>query len=817
MLRLNACQAGRWTVLLLFVILQRPARAQEEPETTARIRAAIARFEGKNHAPDAQEELAGIGAPAIPYLLEAMRSVSSGFDNALSTFSKMGDTAHEALARDALRELLAMARNRDLPDPPGWGRRSSSPRERILYTLTLESWDWATERMVGSVLEILRDASEPEEIRELALRVLDKPRNRPDRSASVRGPLVGVLAGIVEDAGAPDSLQRRAVERLSSLGEDERVAALVQHGDDSVRAAAVGVTMRKKQAEQKEPTERGFRKLIEDDPCDPNVAEYLRGVKLVPNRGTQDALTESVKERLRAELAANPTAATALALAKVIQDQLSGTELQWSWFDSNSGYFPPMARECATETNVTFRAALEQGFALSRTGDGLRYFHRSGMGLAKPCLIQGDFERMNEVLRELGLDPIDPADRPFLHAPPKDWKRSWKQCSEPMRSGNCALELQVEFEGKGMPGVQLVLKECPAGPRGFHTFAIRTDTLFYAPQPIEPDHSYRGGSFGYESEYDRDGTRYLVTDSSGKARFERLPKISFQLEMLVPTANLDVPARRFELWMEEASGQWQPQLWGTASADALLSNLRLEESQTLRLPRFQVRRCNEFHVKPWSAVDPTSFTLSWKAPEGVPQDDLFYELSMVLIAPSLVQWAQLDSFPRIAESTTTLFQPSAEIGREGVVGLRLAPGNIYWFEVRTFVGKDWLETTAPLPVYVPLPGLQRHAPDAPEDYVPFIVTEGGWVPEEYRDARVRERLERWIEDHPDAFAREYAQVCLAYVEAVAGNAAAAELLLESLIADLPSGNLVRSTAQRLLSQLAQGSLPDRLCFTLSDS
>ena len=100
--------------------------------------------------------------------------------------------------------------------------------------------------------------------------------------------------------------------------------------------------------------------------------------------------------------------------------------------------------------------------------------HReAGIVLAKTCLLMGDWEGMNAVLAELGMETCKEEDRPWLAPPPVEWEpgegKIWTRAEESFRSGECGFRVRIEKDGRGLEGVHVLVGEAdPPFGRGMN-------------------------------------------------------------------------------------------------------------------------------------------------------------------------------------------------------------------------------------------------------------------------------------------------------------------------------------------------------------
>jgi hypothetical protein len=497
--------------------------------------------------------LASIGKPAVPALVELVESNDPRGYYAAVALGRMGEDAREALPR-----LLEIARQPE--QKPKW--TTSRPKgTRMLAFVALGKMAWAAAEVVP------------------------------------------VLKHVAEDANEKDDWRQSAVAQLGELGAPALPAlqVMMDGADPVLRGWASGALEKATVASGGVGAKAFYEQLIDKNPFDPNVPQYLTKTKegAISNGyvGKSHPLSEKIKALYRERLKQTPDPQIAWGLASIIQSGLANTDLEWSVNgDSVYGHW---TREDPAESYVSMAKELELGFAHSKAGTELR--QKIGIGLAKTRLLQGDWDGMNAMLAKLGQQPIPAADRPWLHAPPKDWtnlRANWGHSDAAMRSGECALELHFEKDGRGLAGVHVLIKKMPKpnpSNRGW-----RTDTLFESAHPLATGPGWGVGdeSFGYSPEGGRTATRYAVSDATGVVRFERLPEIVVTMEVLVPTGNFSEAGRDWEMALETSPGHLQRTAgttdFGTKNPAIVWSHdpaaqLVLQPGQTVRYPKIVVR------------------------------------------------------------------------------------------------------------------------------------------------------------------------------------------------------------------------------------
>ncbi len=705
---------------------------------------------------EAARALVKIGEPAVPALISLIDRGDPHMGQAFQVLGEIGPAA-----RDALPVMLRIAKAKDWPTPEGWAW-NVSPRE-LVFT-GLESMTWAAARLTPTLAALASDDTEEEGIRTRA-------------------------AGALKGMGKTAVPVLRRLTRSSSAAVSERAhhALLAVTGED--------------------PAEY-FARVLEANPLDPNAPGYLAHTKGIFNSGRLHALTERVKTAQRESLEARPDAEVAFTLATIIQNQLLGTSLQWAV--PVDGVASRSDRENPKESFHTLAEALRIGFESSKGDSQLR--RDFGVALVKLSLLRGDWDGMNEMLKALGQEPIPAEDRPWLPAPPLDWSGSfrseWKPCDETMRSGTCSFVVSVEKDGAGLQGAHVLIKEAPKPAKVMRT-GIAADTLLFSPYPF----GWR--TFGYHGD-DRTRTRYAVSDASGVVRFDRLPEMAVKIEILVPTSNFREAGSGWELWMEVSPGRFK--LASMAPAEDAIgphapeAQVRLEAGNTVRYPHLVVRPRFTLNVHDWARVDPRSFDLTWPQLSAPPErGETTYELEMTLSAIS-----EDPSFgvpPALRSAKKTVTANSWEIGRRGLDGLRLEPGNIYTLQVTARDDRDGvLARSALTRVWVPWehracdPPLVQSAGD--RDAVP--VTHGKWWrgSSTYGDGTqesLEQQMGRFLRERPRAFETEYVRMGKAWLDWRDGDLAGARKQLEELTGGLPKTSVAHATSAWLLARLKEGA------------
>jgi hypothetical protein len=527
-----------------------------------------------------------------------------------------------------------------------------------------------------------------------------------------------------------------------------------------------------------------------------------------------------VKAVLRERLAAQPNAELAWTLATIIRNGLANTDLEFDApSDSGSSKWD---REDPAESYATLAEVLEAGFNAAPPNSELS--RRIGLSLARLRLLQGDWAGMNAVLVKLGQSPVADSRRSTLPAPPPDWsnlERDWQPADESMRSGNCAIEFQFEKDGHDLAGAHVLVKH-PRDPKWNSYSGVRVDTLLHAKQPLEEE-PY--DAFGYHAT-DRAMTRYGVSDTTGKVRIDRLPKVPVVIEVLIPTSNFPEPGADWDLLIEIAPGDVRP----TAREPGSLRGKKegptiavLKENNTVRYPKLIVRPQLTLNVADWSMVDVNNFVVEWQSLAGamIPVDR--YEVEMMLTAPS--QFPHMVAQQRVIQSSTeTVHDTRWDVGAKGVGGKQLRPGNIYMFEVRALDAQGKVLTRLPRTrVWVPWE-VRESSPPVHDvrsiNAVPIhdrVWWQGTTIHLGAPPVKLRDAVASYLEANQNAFEFEYVLLGQAWLNCLDGLADADRVVLEHLAQDLPQGNVVRGSAKALLKQLDAGeSLPKRLEFVADE-
>ncbi len=718
----------------------------------------------------ATKALTSIGRPAVSAMIDLMKEGGNRASRARVVLGNMGPQAE-----DALDWLVETALDENPPTSQGW-KSKTNYRSSVLYCLSLMTW--ASER------------------------------------------LMPVFKTIAEDPRENASLRRMAISGLKNIGAEvmpviQRLADSEQgETRDHARRALSELLIKEGQMTRSEY----YTQLVETDPFDPSVPSYLTSTKGMVNSGRTHALTNKIKMLYRERLRENPDPELAWRLATIIQNGLRNTQLQWAApTDSSRGR---TNREDPVESFTSMAEVLELGFTHAQIGVELR--RNFGSALAKLRLLQGDWNRMNAVLKEMGQKLISAESSPWLPAPPVDWSvglsSHWQICEESMRSGNCSLEFRIEKDGKGLKGVHVLVKRAPEPTNVFYT-GIAADTLFLAPYPVGDGRF----SFGYRGG-DREQTRYAISDDSGIVRFEKLPEIPIKIEVLVLTSNFAESGSNWDLWMEVEPGKFKiAKIYGADAVNPRTEPavVTLKQGQTVRYPKLVVRPAFGLNIKDWDRADKDSFVLSWQGIDpAIQAKNVHYELEMHLSTPAEDPGFVEANRLKVRSAKQILEVNRWPVGEKGVGGIRLQPGNIYMFEVRAVdasgtVVARWPKTR----VWVPWGYRQTDPPFTEHDtYRNSPIHNEVWHRGSfgYGDGRketLREKVARFLRESPDAFEYEYVRLGKAWLDWHDGDHKGARRQLEQLSKELPKGNVVRGTAIWLLQQMDEGKLlPKRLKF-----
>jgi len=723
----------------------------------------------------ATNALIKIGRPAVPAMIEEIERRSNHGWHAMGVLSKMGPEAEEAIPW-----LIEAALDKDLR----FGDVGLSPaayRGTVIYSLSHITW--ARQRVIPVLQRVAQDAEE---------------------NADVRASAIWALSNIPKEA-------MPIIVKLTEA-EDRRIR-------DSARSAIAEVMDKEGRL-----TKSGYyTHLIEKDPFDPSVPEYLWSTKGIINLGRPHPLTQRIKKLYRERLASEPNPELAWRLATIIQNGLRNTNLEWAAPAGGGTVRSP--REDPAESYVTLAEVLELGFRHAQANSQL--WRKFGIALAKLRLLQGDWVRMNATLKNLGQEPIPAKSRPWLAAPPDDWQddlhTKWQVADDLMRSGDCSLEFKIEKDGKGLKGVHFLVKRAPE-PTNVTNTGISTDTLFFAPYPLKDL-----GSFGYRAK-DRPLTRYAISDESGIVRFDKLPDIPVKVEVLVPTPNFLEAVSNWDLWMEVEPGKYKiAKIYGGADAVGAGKPPPVEElkqGQTVYYPKLVVRPAFGFSIGDWTCVDKDNFVLSWAPMDlATRAKTARCELEMFLSAPP-DSADQVTHAPVLQSAKIIVEDNRWPVGEKGVGELRLEPGNIYVFEVRaldasgvviarwprTRVWTPWGHRTSD-PPYASVPIFVRSDVSNRPPIHHRVWHDGSF--DKTRKDRLREKVARFLSDSSSAFEYEYVRMGKAWLD-WHDDHQSARRQLEQLVKEFPEGNVARGTALWIIQQIDQSKEPPKRLLFVPD-
>jgi hypothetical protein len=737
----------------------------------------------------AKRAIVAIGQPATGALLKVLeeRRVESGA--VIQTLAAMGPAADAVMPT-----LLAIASNPPEPNPPGWTWNVSL---RDLLLSEVKTMGWAADRWIP------------------------------------------VLSKIAQDQAESDTSRQRATFALGGMGAAAepllRTMSTSVNADERKWATHALVTLVEARGGDKNSV---FEEAILRNPADPNVPEFLTNMHGRVNALVPQPITQRVKAELRKRLTEKPDAETAMTLANIIHNGLSGTNLQFAApTDSSRSQWD---REDPDESNATLAAVLQIAFDQAPPKSDLS--NRSGRSLARLRLLQGDWDGMNEMLVKVGQSPVPPERRANLPAPPIDWSnlaRDWQIADESMRSGNAAIEFSFEKAGRPLAGAHVLVKRRPepADDGRRYTGAIAMGLQL-------PSLETEGGLRLTVERPDRAFTRYGVSDSTGKIRLEGLPAIPIAVEVLVPIANFTEFGRNWDFLMEVAPGQLRTTKMmrtmtrnassrggppGGLSQQSVMESepvsrqqgpavVTLKANETTKYPRFVIRPQLTLLVSDWTQVNASDFVLKWTPVDKAERPFDHYELEMVLTAPS--QHTDLLQHRAIRSTTEKSLDAQWPVGKDGVGGQRLRPGNIYMFEVRAVDSAGQIVARLPWTrVWVPWPNRPSRPPSRENSTIMELpIHDGSWwrSTASFADGRsyeMRELIPKYLAKGGDKFEYEYVQLGQAWLNCLDGQVDAGRIELERLVQSLPQGNVVRGTARWLLNELAAGRpLPQRLEF-----
>jgi hypothetical protein len=713
-----------------------------------------------NEAQQAQKALAKIGAPAVPELIRLVTENHRHAGYAIKTLAAMGPAS-----KPALPALIKLGENKSVEIPEGW--TWNVPIRAILF-MSLAEMNWASKELLPLLEKVGSDETEPDQIRGMA---------------------VNSLGGMGKEA-------------LPAL------RTFLTSTNKSIRshAAAAIVTIEKSDGKSESAARQ---EIIDQNPFDENVPDYLANMKGIFNLSRLHAPTQKIKQLYRSHLSEKPDAQIAWQLAKIIRNGLSGTDIQWG--TPSDSYQARWNREDPDESYMTLENALKLAFEHSKPDSELK--KKAGLSLAKLSLLKGDWDAMNRYLVELGQKPIPNERRMSLPPPPYEWdnlERDWQPAAKALLAGTCSVEFRFLSHDErlhGIPGVHVLVKRRPKeDPAGMIRGGIRVDTLFHATQPMleEPY-----ASFGYRGQ-DRELCRYGISNAIGQIRLNGLPAGPYKIEILVPTANFEASGHTWDLYVKTDEGaqivdRRDPR---SVPVDKPPYLVELEEGVVTKYPILYVRSHMTANVQDWDAVD-KDFVLTWKAPS--PSDVDSYKVRLTLSAP-MQDPDMVQSSPELSTDTQEVKGNQWPIGVRGVGRLQLTPGNIYVVEVdgirndqvayqlpRRRIWVPWQHRESEPPLH----GMNSSGPAFYNDI---------WLRTNVSGLSLEERLPKLIRESAKAFETEYYRLGMAWLDLHKSKPNALDDL-KQLTVELPVGNVVRATAQSLIDTHKSGQpIPNRLRF-----
>ncbi len=722
----------------------------------------IAEWDGGNFdkAQQAQNALFKIGAPAVPELSRLVTENHRHAGYAIKSLAAMGPAS-----KPALPMLIKLGENKSVEAPDGW--TWNMPIRAILF-MSFEEMTWASKELVTLLEKVGADETETDQIRGMA------------------------------------------VHSLGGMGTDALpvLRTFLSSTNKSIRSnAAASIVAIEKSAGKSESDAR--QEIIDQNPFDENVPEYLANMKGIFNLGSLHAPTQRIKELYRSRLSEKPDAQIAWQLATIIRNGLASTDIQWA--TPCDSYGSRWNREDPDESYTTLESALKVAFENSKPDSELK--KKAGLSLAKLSLLKGDWDAMNQYLTALGQKPIPNERRMSLPPPPFEWdnlEQDWQPAAKELLEGTSVIEfrfLSYDDKLRGIPGVHVLVKQRPEqNPAAMFRGGISVDTLFHATQPMlaEPY-----DSFGYRAQ-DRERCRYGVSNSIGHVRLEGLPAGPYKIEILVPTANFDERGETWDLYVNTDEGaqivdRRDPR---SVSSDQPPYLVELQEGMVTKYPLLYVRSHMTANVKDWDAVD-KDFVLTWKAPR--PADVDYYKVRLTLSAP-MHDPDMVQSSPELATETQEVKGNQWPIGARGVGKLQLTPGNIYVVEVDA-MRNDQLAFQLPRRrIWVPwqhreseppLHGMNSPSPAFYNDI---------WLRTNINGESLEERLPKLIRESATLFETEYYRLGMAWLDLLKSKPNALDDL-QQLTVELPVGNVVHATAQSLIDTYKSGQpVPNRLHF-----
>jgi hypothetical protein len=242
--------------------------------------------------------------------------------------------------------------------------------------------------------------------------------------------------------------------------------------------------------------------------------------------------------------------------------------------------------------------------------------------------------------------------------------------------------------------------------------------------------------------------------------------------------------------------------------------VQLQEGKTFRYPRLVVQSQFGLNLQDWDRIDIDSFVLEWQGFTPPPGAKVQYELEMFVSAPrGMGRDAKM--MPVLRTEKEMVATTRWPVGEKGVGGLRLAPGNIYMFQVSAVdeAGKvlaQWQRTRAWTPwshrnSEPPATGITRPT-DTPIEHEAYY---RGVFHRDGRKESLPERVDGYLREQPNAFEFDYVRVGKAWLDWHDGKTKESRGLLFDLIRRLPKGNVAHTTAIQLLTDMEYGQEPRR--------
>lgn len=179
-------------------------------------------------------------------------------------------------------------------------------------------------------------------------------------------------------------------------------------------------------------------------------------------------------------------------------------------------------------------------------------------------------------------------------------------------------------------------------------------------------------------------------------------------------------------------------------------------------------------------------------------------------------------WPILDSQTVRTTETQWPMGQQGVGDLRLRPGNFYLIDVAAVRVSDAAQLASWNRTFVWVPW--EHGPQVPpllgDEVAPIhhkSWKNGHFAGHQESDERPDVTLDRFLEEKPDAFEHAYVRVGKAWQSWLRDGEAVARPLLESLVTELPTGNVARATAKDLLERMGRGEdPPERLTFVAEE-